>query len=200
MLCGDSHDLEDCRRFMEKSLDERTNFVKEKQLCFGCFSSNHIVKGCKQRRTCQTCKKRHPSSLHDINYHPKLIPGKKDADDQSSDQEGSATSFQALVGTQFDTVFQAILPVKVREPNTGKSLITYALLDNGSTGCFVTDELKNSLGGEVTETSLKLLTLSGVNYAKTDVLSDLIVTDVNDNNPVTLPKTYIKRDIPVTHH
>ena len=45
-------------------MDERKSFLKEKRLCFACYETNHASKGCLKRRTCQKCKKRHPTALH----------------------------------------------------------------------------------------------------------------------------------------
>ena len=68
ILCSKAHDLDECHEFLKKLLTERRNFVKEKGLCFGCFSSEHIVKFCKSRKSCQTCRKKHPTSLHDHSW------------------------------------------------------------------------------------------------------------------------------------
>ena len=38
VLCKESHDLEDCKSFLLKSLRERYDFVKGNKLCFGCLS------------------------------------------------------------------------------------------------------------------------------------------------------------------
>ena len=59
------HNLNDCEQFLKKTLTEQREFVVEKKLCFGCFSDQHIAKNCKVRQTCKTCKRQHPTSLHD---------------------------------------------------------------------------------------------------------------------------------------
>ena len=64
-LCSKPHDLDECSEFLKKPLTEKRNFVKEKGLCFGCYSSEHIAKLCKSRKSCLTCHKKHPTSIHD---------------------------------------------------------------------------------------------------------------------------------------
>ena len=73
-LCKKPHNLNDCEQFLTKTLTERREFVMEKKLCFGCFSDQHIAKNCKERQTCKTCKKQHPTSLcivHDNDWAKK---------------------------------------------------------------------------------------------------------------------------------
>ena len=67
-LCSKAHHLDECDEFLKKPLGERRDFIKEKGLCFGCDSSEHIAKLCRSRRSCKTCNKKHPTSLHDYNW------------------------------------------------------------------------------------------------------------------------------------
>ena len=41
-------------------------------------------------------------------------------------------------------VLQAILPVKVTSKTSGITVHTYAFYDNGTTGCFISDDLKEN--------------------------------------------------------
>ena len=67
-LCSKAHHLDECAEFLERALAERKDFIKQKGLCFGCYSSEHIAKLCKGKRTCQICNKKHPTSLHDFSW------------------------------------------------------------------------------------------------------------------------------------
>ena len=53
-FCKDSsHMLYDCKVFMEKSVRERTKFVKDLKLCHKCWSSKqHRTPECKRKNTC----------------------------------------------------------------------------------------------------------------------------------------------------
>ena len=67
LLCDDKHDLDECKSFDEKDLQERRKFLFEHKLCYGCFSpisASHSARNCKKRKECKVCKKRHLTSLH----------------------------------------------------------------------------------------------------------------------------------------
>ena len=187
--CNGSHDIDNCPEFAQKTLDEKKDFFKKKGLCFGCVSRNHMVKGCIKRRVCSKCKGRHPTCLHDDDYQPKreVEPAKED----------SASSSACTTYGEANVVLQSILPVKIQQ-NDGIIVDTYCFYDNGSTGCFMSEELKEQLGADASETTLRLRTLHGAKYVKSSVITYLKVMDVNGNNEVELPKTFTQPDMPVS--
>ena len=69
MICplyDGKRDLDECKSFKEKGLQERSRFLFEQKLCFGCFSPisvSHNANNCKKRRECKVCSIRHPTSL-----------------------------------------------------------------------------------------------------------------------------------------
>lgn len=67
-LCKDNHQLHNCSEFMRWSLDDRRLYVKDFWLCYGCLKPGHSAKECHHRHTCDLCKGRHPTCLHDDNY------------------------------------------------------------------------------------------------------------------------------------
>ena len=69
-------------------LGERRDFIKEKGLCFGCYSSEHIAMLCRSRRSCKTCNKKHQTSLHDYNWKPEEVK----TETRKSQHEESETS------------------------------------------------------------------------------------------------------------
>ena len=69
-LCSRAHHLDECAEFLKKPLEDRRDFIKEKGSCFGCYSPEHVAKHCRNKRSCKTCNKRHPTSLHDYNQRP----------------------------------------------------------------------------------------------------------------------------------
>ena len=58
----------DVLSFLKKSLVERRDFVGNIGVCFGCYSSEHIVKSGKSGRLCQICNKKQSTSLHNYNW------------------------------------------------------------------------------------------------------------------------------------
>ena len=64
IFCEGHHELDSCEGFCKKDIRERKEYAKSKGLCFGCLRQGHLSKHCKNRKTCKTCGKPHPSSLH----------------------------------------------------------------------------------------------------------------------------------------
>ncbi len=64
IFCKGSHELDSCEGFCKKDIHERKEYTKSKGLCFGCLKQGHLSKHCKNRKTCKTCGKSHPTSLH----------------------------------------------------------------------------------------------------------------------------------------
>ena len=77
-VCQKMYDLDHCLEFKKQSLAERKNWIRMKGLCFGCYGFDHIARFCKQRKICQTCKKRHPTTLHDPNWKSEFKHSKND--------------------------------------------------------------------------------------------------------------------------
>ena len=93
----------------------------------------------------------------------------------------------------------SIIPVKVRV-NGGKTVSTYAFLDNGSSASFCTQSLLQEL--EVRGTELAQLSLSTVDPNVTRVVSQIVtgmeVSDMIQTEYVSLPPVYSLQKIPVT--
>lgn len=62
MFCEDTtHKAVECWRVF--AVDERKKILAEKTRCFNCTGSNHRATECKSKATCQTCGKRHHTSI-----------------------------------------------------------------------------------------------------------------------------------------
>ncbi|XP_048246131.1 uncharacterized protein LOC125377268 [Haliotis rufescens] len=158
-----------------------------------------------KKRSCKKCGKCHPTILHDENFRS----ASKNVEQKSSeacdslvspDQEMSvSSSCNNIEPVISDTVLQAILPVLIQQKGSDKLVKIYALLDNGSTGCFITEDLRQRLETTSTESSLKLRTMHGLHVVSTHVVEGLVVSDHNGDNAVTLPRTFTREEIPVSH-
>ena len=88
------------------------------------------------------------------------------------------------------------MPVKLKVE--GRGVITYAMLDNCSTGTFIRDDVREELEVVGMETNLVIKTINGSEFHNTTVLTDLVVTDLDGNNSVKLPRTFTREEIPAS--
>ena len=65
ILCSKYHSLDSCQKFQGMKLKERIDFIRKKELCFGCLRVGHVSKRCLTRKNCDICQLKHPTLLHD---------------------------------------------------------------------------------------------------------------------------------------
>ena len=95
-------------------------------------------------------------------------------------------------------ILHAILPVRVKTKGNTKSVINYALYDNGSGGCFLTENLREQLGVNGERTELQLGTMHGQSLVTTTVVCNLVVTDMGDKYPIEIPQSFTRMEIHIT--
>ena len=57
VMCA-NHNLEQCKEYLTKSVDERSKYLSTKKLCYGCLkpiSKTLTTRKCNQRRTWKVC-------------------------------------------------------------------------------------------------------------------------------------------------
>ena len=151
---------------------EWRNFIKQKGLCFGCYSSEHIAKLCKSKRACQICNKKHPTSFHDYSWKSEELKTESGngQHEKSEASEKKAEKRSVYVCTAICNVTDAgdvpvamgIIPVWLHHKyNPNNKICVYALLDNASGGTFIKEDSLRRLGVEASETKLLLTTMHG---------------------------------------
>jgi len=166
LVCEQAHRLADCSGFLERPLEERRAFVREKRLCYACLWGGHGARDCKNRATCGTCSKRHPTALH-----RDIVGDGKEADKDTVVEAKSCACGPADSDVQ---VALPIVSVRVKGENQDRYIETYALLDPGSNKSFCSRRLIEELGVDGRSARLTLSTLN----AGKEIDSSVVTLDV----------------------
>ena len=194
-LCGEDHHLDTCPHFLKKKLVDRTKYVKEERLCFGCLKPNHLSKDCKYKMKCKVCLKNHPTSLHDDHWKPREKEGNHG---HAATEEQVTVARTSATGTKHYGSTSMIVPVYVssREEPQNEQLV-YAMLDTQSDASFITEKTCNSLqvGGPTTDLVLSTMS-SDRNVVQVKKISNLVVRGYNSNKKLDLPTLYTTSEVP----
>lgn len=135
------HDLPGCKTLLAKTLEERTEWIKDACLCFRCFSPTHIASRCNVPLKCTICGDRHHSALLHRERQPTLKSEPK------SENEGVNPKCTTLCGLSGGVSCSKTLLVDVyskRSPHLSKRI--YAIINVQSNSSLVTSELADHLG------------------------------------------------------
>ena len=61
----DGHLIYTCNKFTSQTFAQRKTWVIQNKRCLNCLSNFHLVKDCKSKYNCNTCKKKHNTLLHE---------------------------------------------------------------------------------------------------------------------------------------
>jgi len=144
--------------------------------------------------------KRHPTALHDDNYQANVnrtaFAGRFYNDSTTTNSNIQNLSCKVTLPNERNTtILHAIIPVTVT--NGENCIATYAFYDGGSGGCFMSCQLQQDLAASGVDTTIKLSTMHGDSFISTEIIRGLVVMDMDRNNKIYLPKTYVREDIPV---
>ena len=208
-MCQGSHMIYECSQFKEMSPDDRFKFVKSKHLCFNCLSgARHSSRDCKSKRRCRidNCGRKHSYLLHGSNNNNSSSkpPTSSDSPSSSNAMSNDNEKFSAFVdtscfmGASQDKIALPIVAVRVHCKMGYKNVDTYALLDNGSSHTFCSQELIDELGITGRQDTLNLTTLEKKDsLSSCQVVSQLEISDLSGTNHVKLPVVYTRPCLPI---
>ncbi|XP_052759402.1 uncharacterized protein LOC128202594 isoform X1 [Galleria mellonella] len=131
-LCQHDHHLFNCDTFRKLSVDARIEKAKSFKICLNCLRPGHHETRCKLSH-CKYCKSKHNTLLHlDIHHEPVT----HDSVVLSAEPSQSSTNTGYIL---LSTALVKVLDVH------GKPHAARVLLDNGSTGNFVTKDFCGKL-------------------------------------------------------
>ena len=156
---GNCNDLDQCQSYLKLNLDDRRKILFKNRLCFCCYgmtSKEHSAKTCRNKRRCSVCRKFHPTGLH--GYQKQNLNALSEETNDPKQKEVKNTSLVSIfakVGSH--VIGLCVVEVKITHNESNCEILTYALLNNGSQGTFVHNDVIEKLGleGELTVLSVK---------------------------------------------
>ncbi|KAK2566245.1 hypothetical protein P5673_009716 [Acropora cervicornis] len=159
-LCKSNHWLARCRKFREKSLEDRLRIVKDKGLCNNGLTIGHFARRCPKDSFCKVegCRTKHSTFLHPKRTTNSQSQGagiNADSSDMASSQpdlprsETAASSFVNM--SSKSTISSAI----------GLAILWVKESRSGPNASFCTEQLLNRLGLEGGQSRISLTTLRG---------------------------------------
>ncbi|KAK3727739.1 hypothetical protein QZH41_005198 [Actinostola sp. cb2023] len=192
-LCKNTHNLEECKEFLKKTVEDRKSFVKLNNLCFRCLKRGHMVRQCRGRQRCEECKKPHATTLHEKGEQPRDT--KIGADGTAEKATSNCT--KVCQTTDCGLTCSLIVPVWLHHrDNPEKRTEVYAILDDQSDVCFITENVCEELGLQGPELKLELGTMHAVESVNTQRIDGLVVSRHDKQVEISLPKSYSRYQIP----
>ena len=196
------HNVENCKKFKMLKIKERWDMWKKKGLCYRCLSSKHTAKTCSipPGRECGTngCIKTHHPLLH--------YESKQQTIESAQNQEGVALSLDAdhdndtevdndETGEDFPTVvqngttnnLQSDCKVALRTipafvfGKKNKKLKINIMLDDGSTGSYIDEDLAVELGLEGKLLPLHTEMLGGYKDVSDSIRTEVEIESLDGN-------------------
>ncbi|XP_059078501.1 uncharacterized protein LOC131876972 [Tigriopus californicus] len=192
-FCVRNHPIDTCNEAKRFSLQERREVLRGR--CFGCLEWGHWARACHQQKLCDVCSRRHPTILHEEELQP------DGQDSLQTTPEVNVRGVQVLSNVKSDNLLAiavALVPVRIRIQGLEKDIVTYAAQDSYSTDTFIKEELLKALGIEGTPTTVFLTTMGQKRSPITArTVKGLEISDMNNENTVTLPEVLAYKDLPV---
>ena len=102
-------------------------------------------------------------------------------------------------GAGFQRKSLSVVPFKVRGKGETNEVITYALLDNGSTASFCSEDLLAKLGIEATKCRISLATISNVMENCDSATASLEIKDLENTVLVDVPQAFVVKNLNVSN-
>uniref|UniRef100_A0A5S6Q0D4 Peptidase aspartic putative domain-containing protein n=1 Tax=Trichuris muris TaxID=70415 RepID=A0A5S6Q0D4_TRIMR len=157
VLCQDAHLLSMCPQFTNATPNQRAEILKEHGRCFACLDGVHQARHCPRKVRCSAprCSQRHHHLLHGSSrVWPTAV------DSQALVNPGDSRT--ATIGTNTvgcDSICLSVVPITVFADTL--SVQTFALLDPGSQGTLVTDEVVRRLNLKKNSSNIRISTFHG---------------------------------------
>ena len=154
-----------------------------------------LIRQCKMGKRCKICNKPHATVPHLDNSKPP-----KDGQQVGNEEDCRATNSCVSVCQINDSgtaTSSLIVPVWLyHQGDPRKRIEVYAVLDDQSDTCFVTEDTCARLGLEGPDITLELGTMHTVGKIQTQKITGLTVSHQDSQIEIELPKCYTRKRIP----
>ncbi|XP_070851506.1 uncharacterized protein [Drosophila suzukii] len=153
-LCQQNHVLRRCPDFLAKDCFARKVIVDRSKACINCLSASHSLSQCSSNRNCSQCGQRHHTLLHFPNAQQSSSLTPEVSRQHALDSGRSAAAVQNAPSTQLfsavashlnSTTLLATALVRIVNNSTGQSALVRALIDHGSEGTLITENIVQAL-------------------------------------------------------
>ncbi|XP_046397397.1 uncharacterized protein LOC124164213 isoform X3 [Ischnura elegans] len=205
-LCSKTHQLYQCKSFLNKSVPDRLADAKRLNLCINCLKSGHHIKDCTSS-SCRTCNQRHNTLLH-LSRQPSS--GNSDVQGEelvtksqpltTSSQSESSLSCLTHSQEKQKTILLSTAVVWIYDFQGEKHLFR-VLLDSGSQANFISERMAQFLQLKRKRGYSSVSGISGSETKVYHIVNATLSSRIGGYNVsldfLVLPK--ISRDIPYLH-
>ncbi|XP_068209143.1 uncharacterized protein [Palaemon carinicauda] len=208
--CTGPHIVDECHQISQMGPEEKLGAIRELGLCFGCLRCGPRSQYCRNRKSCNIRNGNHRTLLH-RHQEVEVVQGVEVV--QEVEVVGTERSNRALVAQEEGThdkiaMFRAVrggsigtgmsvVPIRIRSREERKFFMK-AFLDNGSSTCFVSEALMQTLGStERQDVKVKVETINRVGEVACSLVSGLLLLDYEGKTCITLPPVLSPPRIPI---
>ena len=157
--CKEKHFIYKCKKFTALSHDEKKRVILDNKMCYACLRIGHQAKECRNRATCNICKRSHPTPLHEERPQKETENPQPDPPKPPDPPEESASNNSVKVNKGERT--SMIVPVWLScDADFSPEILVYAFLDTQSSNTFVDRDVCERLGAKTEHVKLKLSTMT----------------------------------------
>ena len=176
-VCRGEHYAENCEKFRNMNIDERRQEAKKKGFCFKCLKKGHLVKDCRR-------------------IGPSLLFIDLPETEKKEKESHPVSSFKVKVESS-ENFHSSIIPVQIKHVDSPNKVVsTYALLDNQSNACFMSESLLSEFNVKKEKVSLSLTTMAETKKLDSEIVQGFSVKGIKEEKEVKLPEIYTRECIP----
>ena len=201
VVCKGKHDLKSCPTFLNKSVQERKQVVREGKLCFNCLRKGHRITECRSKLTCHECGRKHNTLLHfqanesaDRQEKSPLTSESSESGNQPAESVLSASASSKRGNrTVRQTIFK-VVPVKVWFSDPSKYECYYAFIDEESSVNLCAAGLAKRLDIPISHGRVELHTTNAVTVVNKKI-HDLAIQGIEESSAFNLKEALIMDEI-----